>query len=153
MGKWPEMFRQVEGQCHVQWVGHFSSRLERKIWKERKRKNAKVTQRFLQLGSLANGAHIGIKGKSEPGLLWRERLSYFKTELKLLIFSSRKIDYTILFYINFNIFFNKKLDSGVQLETLKNDLLKMTGPRSTLNYTAVSLRKLNHEETRMNILD
>lgn len=91
MGKWPEMFRQVEGQCHVQWVGHFSSRLERKIWKERKRKNVKVTQRFLQLGSLANGAHIGIKGKSEPGLLWRERLSYFKTELKLLIFSSRKI--------------------------------------------------------------
>ena len=85
------MCRQAEGQCHVQWVGHFSSGLGRKIWKERKRKNAKVTQCFLQLGSLADGAHIGIKGKSEPGLLWRKPLSYFKTELKLLIFSSRKI--------------------------------------------------------------
>ena len=32
-------------------------------------------------------------------------------------FSPRKIDYTILFYINFKIFFNEKLDSEVQLET------------------------------------
>ena len=61
------------------------------MWKERKRKNTKVTQRFLQLGSLENGAHVDIKGKSEPRLLWREPLSYLKTGLKSLIFSSKEI--------------------------------------------------------------
>lgn len=51
----------------------------------------KVTQCYLQLGSLENGAHVDIKGKSEPRLLWREPLSYLKTELKLLIFSPKEI--------------------------------------------------------------